>query len=253
MDLDQIQAEDDMLITVDVARAVEERELLAYYQPVVSLATRDAVAAEALVRWTMPDGTIVSAALFVPSLERTNTICGLDWFMAEEATAPLSEEYGTTLSIPISLNFSVRHADDPDFADKLASIASWRKTEPEFMRVEFSAPTLLAADDQLLALVKSTCEKGFPLVADNFAGTEKDIDSLAALGVTQLKIATTCWKSERVASIVAAAKDKGLTVSAEGVEHEDEVAALQAAGIEAAQGYLFAKPMDLKSLEAFCA
>jgi len=76
--------EDDRLITADVARAIEEGELVAYLQPMIELSTGDVAGSEALVRWTMKDGTIVPAALFVPSLERTDTITGLDWCMAEE-------------------------------------------------------------------------------------------------------------------------------------------------------------------------
>jgi sensor c-di-GMP phosphodiesterase-like protein len=60
MDAEEIRSEDDRLIVNDVARAVEERELIAYYQPLVDLESMEVVGAESLVRWTMPDGTVVT-------------------------------------------------------------------------------------------------------------------------------------------------------------------------------------------------
>ena len=87
MDQEEIQHLDDELIMNDVARAVEERELVAYYQPVYDLRGGSLVEVEALVRWTLPDGTLIPAALFVPSLDRMGVTAGLDWFMAEEGSA----------------------------------------------------------------------------------------------------------------------------------------------------------------------
>ena len=134
---EEIQFEDDKLITEDVARAVEEQELVAYYQPVIDLKTGSVASLEALVRWTMSDGTVVPAALFVPSLDRTDTIFGLDWFMAEDVCTFLDQTArGTRVFVPTSLNISSRHAVDEHFASKYASTIGWHNIGKDMLRVE---------------------------------------------------------------------------------------------------------------------
>ena len=143
MDEKQIQYEDDVLITNDVARAIEEGELVAYFHPMMDIASNSVVAAEALVRWTLADGTIVPAGLFVPSLERTHTIEGLDWVMAELVSTYLENTGGDMGCVPISLNLSDQHATDDDFAERLLSTLEWHGVDAVMVRAEVSAEKLL--------------------------------------------------------------------------------------------------------------
>lgn len=254
MDSDEILNEDDRLITVDVARAVEEQELLAYYQPVVDIASRTLAFSEALVRWTMLDGTIVPAGLFVPSLERTNTICGLDWYMVEEVAAFLEGAVDTPVAVPTALNFSTRHASDADFVKKLAAVADWRQLERRMLQVEFRQADLSAGSDDLKQLVTQLHAAGFPVIADNFAAGEQEMRVLAELGVQAFKLSSSLWREldeADLAQLVAVANEVSMGVSAEGVEEEAELAKLTAAGVTYAQGFFFAKPMDGDSLKAF--
>lgn len=254
MDRDEILAEDDKLITVDVARAVEERELLAYYQPVVDIASRKIAFSEALVRWTMPDGTIVPAALFVPSLERTNTICGLDWYMVEEVAAFLEEAADAPVAVPTALNFSTRHTADPDFVKKLVAVADWRHLERRMLQVEFRQADLMAGSAELNKLVAALHAEGFPVIADNFNAGEQEMHTLVDRGVKAFKLSSALWREldeTALSQLVSVANEISMGVSAEGVEEEAEVAKLTAAGVTFAQGYFFAKPMDGDGLKAF--
>jgi EAL domain-containing protein (putative c-di-GMP-specific phosphodiesterase class I) len=252
----EIRAEDDRLITGDVARAVEERELIAYYQPVMELQSNKVVAAEALVRWTMPDSTVVPAALFVPSLERTDTITGLDWYMAEEVCTFLEEAAGTPACVPTSLNFSVRHAQDPDFATKLIETAKWHNVEPRLVRAEYQAASLLACDPAMDALFASIVAHGFTGTVDNFNDGPDHLEALADKGVTVVKVASACWRNATDAELkdlLGVVDRRGLTISCEGVEQASEARRLRAIGFRYAQGYHFAVPQNRTSFEAFCA
>lgn len=251
----EIRWEDDQLITMDVARAIDERELIAYYQPVVNLQTTEVVAAEALVRWTMPDGTIVPAGLFVPSLEHTNTICGLDWCMAEQVCTFLKEAAGTPACVPTSLNFSVRHTQDSEFSEKLIATARWHGVDPHLVRVEYSAAALLEGNAYLDALFASTVAHGFVGTVDGFSQGVLELAALADKGVRVVKVAGACWRETSIAELkdlVREATERGMVVSAEGVEDAAELDKLHAAGFVFAQGFHFAKPMDRATFEAFC-
>lgn len=247
MDHDEIQAEDDRLITIDVARAIDEQELLAYYQPILNIEERGVDSAEALVRWTMARNRVVPAALFVPSLERTDAICGLDWFMAEQACALLESVSEPAARLPISLNFSTQHAGDADFAQKLVDTAAWHGIDPSLIRLELPAAALLAADDALRALVAGAQAAGFSVVADNFSADVASLDLIAELGVRMVKLARAYWHQVgrgTLVLLIRRAARLGLDVVVEGVESNAEARSLRAAGVTHAQGYLFAAPMD---------
>lgn len=256
MDADQIMHEDDLLIVEDAARAVEEHELVAYYQPIVNAADNRVVGAEALVRYTMSDGTVIPAGLFVPALDRTDTIFGLDWYMAEEICGYLQNTQGAAGNVPISLNFSLRHATMGDFAQTLADTLQWHDVDHAQVCVELDSAVLLEQDAAVSAMVAAAGQKGFRVVADNCAIDSNDLRTLKDLGVQGAKLAPAFWgtqSTDDLAKLVQAAEQCGIEVSAGGVENEGEKQALLAAGITHMQGYFFAKPMDGEALQAFCA
>lgn len=252
MNAAEIQHEDDLLITQDVARAVEEQELVAYYQPVVSLEDSSLASLEALVRWTMPDGTIVPAALFVPSLDRTDTIFGLDWFMAEDVCAFLQQKAkGTSAFVPTCLNISGRHASDPHFAQKLSATVGWHELSKDMLRIELSEALLTSGDSALTDLVTSLVDAGFTVTADNFASNAAGLAALDALGIKQVKVSASLWKTcdkDALAALMQEAAARGISLCAEGIENEDELEAARAAGFAYAQGYHLGAPTDGGSL-----
>lgn len=248
MDAEEIRSEDDRLIVNDVARAVEERELIAYYQPLVDLESMEVVGAESLVRWTMPDGTVVPAGLFVPSLDRTGTIFGLDWFMAEDVCAFLSSVVGTPAFVPISLNFSARHASHHDFAKSLLATIGWHEgVTPDCVRVELSEGIVLKGDPEVDALVDDVLASGVAVVADKCELGVEGLDRLARRGIGFAKISRAWWaehSDEELAQLVREAAAKGIRISAEGVELAEEAQRLKDAGFTCAQGFGLGRPED---------
>lgn len=252
MDHDEIQAEDDRLITIDVARAIDERELLAYYQPIINIETRETDSAEALVRWSMGRNKIIPAALFVPSLERTEAIRGLDWFMAEEVCTLLESMDDPAARLPISLNFSSQHATDPDFARKLVDTLAWHGIDPALIRIELNAADLLAGDNALRTLATQSIARGFSVVADRFSADYTDLRVLADLKVSMVKLARDYWHKigrGTLIVLIRSAAALGLDLAIEGVESNAEMRSLRAAGIRYAQGHLFAEPMSGEDLK----
>ncbi len=253
MDQEAIQREDDQLIINDVARAVEEREFVPYVQPLFDLKTNKVVGAEVLARWTLPeDGTVVPAAAFIPSLERTNTICGLDWYIADAVCVFLGEAQGAVAHLPVALNISSQHTADPDFAKRLASTADWHHIDHALLGVELGT-NLMEDEDVKGALAPSIMSAGFGVIADNFAAGASELRELAEGGVRAVKIAGSLWRGANAGDlqgIVAAAKKLGLVLVAENVENDEERAIVKAAGITWAQGYGLAHPMSLEEYVA---
>lgn len=254
MDEYEIQAEDDKLIIEDVARAVEENEFVPFVQPAFDLADGHVVGTETLVRWTLPeDGTVVPAAAFVPSLERTHTICGLDWCMAEA----MCDFLGTTKSgagqLPAALNISTQHAEDKDFAKRLAATADWHKVDHGQLRIELGEEFIRKDKRVTDSLIPSLVAEGFGLIADNFDADADVLRAFAGMGIKTVKVAAALWRdgdSEQLGGVVAAAEELGVKLVAETVETDAERAAVAKAGIPMAQGYGLAKPMSLEDYVA---
>ena len=246
MDQEEIQHLDDELIMNDVARAVEERELVAYYQPVYDLRGGSLVEVEALVRWTLPDGTLIPAALFVPSLDRMGVTAGLDWFMAEEGSAMQPK-----VGVPVALNFAALHADDPAFIQTLNDTASWHESQGAQLHIELQERFLTDESLGMGDFVASLREAGICVTADNVTSGVEGLPVLADLGVHQVKLARSAWEdmdAEQLAAYVACADELGLLLGATGVESAEDTEFLSAAGCARAQGFYLGEPMAADAL-----
>lgn len=252
---EEIRAEDDLLITNDVARAVEENEFVPYVQPLYNMAHNKVVGAEALVRWTLSDdGTVIPAALFVPSLEHTHTICGLDWFMIDEITKFLGDSADTPACVPIALNISRQHSEDPDFAKRLAATADWHKVPHGFVCVELSEATLLDGDEDVRRLATTSLAEGFVVSVDNLEKGVSGLRTLAKWGIRNAKVSAMLWRQrpKELPAVVSAARELGIELCAERVERPEEVQMLIEAGVPAGMGYRFAQPMGLGAFAKLC-
>ena len=254
MDAMEIQHEDDLLIIEDVARAVEENEFIPYVQPAFDLATDRVIAGETLVRWVYPEGNvIIPAGDFVPSLERTHTICGLDWCMIDAMSVFLGEVKQAVM--PVSLNISSQNAEDKDFAKRLAATADWHKVPHGLLWVELSSQIIAADDHETDGLVSSVKEAGFSVVADKFDGDANMMRRLVQKGVGVVKVSPTLWRdgnATELNELVRVADELGIDLNVEGVENDEERQAITSLGFRYAQGFGLAHPMDIKDYLAIC-
>ena len=254
VDAMEIQHEDDLLIIEDVARAVEENEFVPYVQPAFELSTGRVVAGETLVRWVLPeDNTLVPAGAFVPSLERTNTICGLDWCMIDAVCTFMGQ--ADVAGVSISLNLSHQHAQDKDFAKRLAATADWHKVDHKLLWAEMSAQTIMGDTHVIDELVPAVKEAGFRIVADKFTGDANDLRELHAKGVNLVKVSAAVWRdgdAATIAELVRVAEEVGVSLNAEGVEDGAERQKVTKDGFRYAQGFGFAHPMPLEDFAVLC-
>ncbi|MDO4537443.1 MAG: EAL domain-containing protein [Coriobacteriales bacterium] len=247
---EEILAEDDRLITEDVARAIEERELVAYLQPQFDVNDERMAAIEALVRWTQPDGNVVTPPLFIPSLERTNTILGLDWYMVEEAAGFAERHRGTALDLPVSVNLSHWHFTEDNFINILTSTVDWHNVDRARFGIEVSERAL-ANFEGGAAWVKQVRDAGFLVALDDFGSTNGSLEVLRDIEADVLKTGRGFIErnaqSERGRKIIAAsvqlARDLGMRVIAQGVETADELEFMRSLGCDAIQGFYYAQPM----------
>ena len=105
----------------EIRTALQKHELVVYYQPQYDSINGQMKSAEALVRWKKPDGTIISPFFFIPIAEESDLIMDIDWYVAELSCRTLVKQ-NLMPQFPISVNFSRRHIQEENFAEKLSNL-----------------------------------------------------------------------------------------------------------------------------------
>ena len=256
------RAESRMSTEAMLRRALDERRLIAHFQPVISLEDGSIWGAEALARIPRDDGTLVMPGAFVDVAEETGLVVDLDGRMFELAIA----EFARTRALGhplrrIGSNVSARSLEDPTFVERLRQALVWHGVSGEDVRVELTETSLLNPSPTVAQSLSRMLELGMQIGLDDF-GT--GYSALAYLGQVTLqflkidrsfvgRLGRSAEDDAVVAAVIALAKAYRLAVVGEGVETPEQLAALRTMGCDWAQGYLIARPMSGPDLEQLLA
>jgi diguanylate cyclase (GGDEF)-like protein/PAS domain S-box-containing protein len=247
----------------DLRRSVERGELLLHYQPILSLETRDLAGFEALVRWRR-DGTLVSPAEFIPVAEDTGLIVPIGAWVLREAVGQLAgwraQFPGAAGGLSVSVNVSRRQLSDPDLVAEVRRALATGRVEPGAVKLEITESAIVQDEDAARRTLAELRAAGVRIAMDDFGTGYSSLGCLHRFPIDVLKVDRSFVRnvSDRrdaaaVHAIVGLAHNLGMTVVAEGVEHQEQVAFLQGLGCDYGQGYLFAKPLPAADAAAFIA
>jgi diguanylate cyclase (GGDEF)-like protein len=237
--------------------AFESGELFVVYQPEVHLTTRRTVGAEALLRWKTADGSFVPPDRFIPIAEYSGLIVELGEWVMQVACRELVRIHamGHT-DFMMSINVSQVQFRHPHFLDTLTRALHETGAPPAFVELEITESMAMEEPDLLIKLLACIKETGVSIAIDDFGTGFSSLSYLQRLNVDKLKIdrafVTEITSSSRGSSIaemvIQLGRNLGLRVIAEGVEDERQAQILTELGCELAQGYLFARPMNVDQL-----
>lgn len=248
------------LIKKDLPRALEEKELLVYYQPKYDPSNNSVVGAEALIRWNLHHEKLISPGLFVPYLEKEGAIDIVDRFVLEQVCIKLEEwkKKGMKL-VPISVNMSKAQLYSPVMLQNIMAIVD--KYDVERKYIEFELTESLTYDDEfyMLHVMEELRRLGFMLSIDDFGTGYSSLRLLSSLPLTTLKIDKSFIDeieneaSSRVRSIVQdilnMTQHLKITSVAEGVETEGQKDLVEVWGCDYIQGYYYSKPLPVEEFE----
>lgn len=243
----------------DVRKALENKELCVYYQPLYVTVTSQLKSAEALVRWIKKDGSIVSPASFIPVAEESDLIMDIDWYVTELVCQTL-EKQNYMPQFPISVNFSRKHIGEKDFAKKLSDLVDKYELPHPLIEVEITESAIVSEENRLFEWITSIREAGFTVAIDDFGSGLSSLNFVKDVPADVLKIdksliSHNCEdEKERIVleSIFTFAHRLHLKTVAEGVETKEQLAFLRSCDCNKIQGYIFARPMPEEDYLSLC-
>jgi EAL domain-containing protein (putative c-di-GMP-specific phosphodiesterase class I) len=234
--------------------ALDRNEFVMYFQPHISLSNGKIDGAEALIRWQHPEKGLLAPGAFLPFAEENGLVSAIGaWVMAE--TIRLSRPWRTAdLDFHIWFNLSGTELRDPTLVSRLQGLGDdlWG------VGLEISETVAMHDVEATLTLMNALHKAGLFIALDDFGTAYTSLQHLKKLPIDVLKIdrafvaglPQSKQDSAIVEAVLSIARAFGFTTLAEGVETEEQGAALHKAGCALAQGYFYARPMPAEDFAA---
>lgn len=245
-----------------IGTALEEKQLVLYYQPQFNHATGMVVGAEALVRWIHPERGMISPGVFIPICEKNGFITEIDLYVFERVCEFVRKCMKKRMPIvPISSNFSQHDIFQPNFVEKLEEIRKKYDVPTEYLRVEITESVVAGGSQRANEIVKKLQECGYVVEMDDFGSGYSSLNVLKDIEMDIIKLDMMFLSGESdgrrggtiLSSMVRMAKWLGMPVIAEGVETAEQADFLQSIGCDYIQGYLYSRPLPEKEyVELLC-
>lgn len=239
--------------------ALNNHEFFIQLQPKCDITTGEVVGAESLVRWKVAStGVVLPPSKFVHIFEKNGFILALDRYVWEETCKVIRSWHDRGFrDIPVSVNVSRMHINNPGFVDHLYSLVRKYNIRPDLLEIEITESALLNNGEAELAVVMNELKaRGFRLLMDDFAQGYSSLLSLQNLPFDVIKIDKALIdhieKPENarfVSGAVGFLYDLGKEIVVEGVETYQQKVILRDAGCRVIQGFLFSKPLDVNKFE----
>ena len=238
--------------------ALEREELALVYQPIVDLSREETVAVEALLRWRHRERGLLGPAEFIPLAEETGLIVPIGRWVLREACRQAqrwARRRAGRVPLGVAVNISPRQLEDPALVDHVTEALADSGLIPSALTLEITEGVFVGQGDILLERLHALKRLGVSLALDDFGAGFSSLGYLARMPLDVLKLdrafTARLGGEERdglMAGIVEIARSLRMDTVAEGVERADQVPDLKAMGCAYAQGYLFARPLDVDAV-----
>jgi diguanylate cyclase (GGDEF)-like protein len=234
-------------LEIDLRNGLARGEFELHYQTVMSAVTREPCGAEALVRWRHPRRGLIGPDQFIPLAEEIGLIDALgEWILG----AACVEAAAWPTNVRIAVNLSPAQFRRGDLVDVITGALARSGLAADRLELEITESVLLQKSEGNLATLHAIKSLGVSIVLDDFGTGYSSLGYLRMFPFDKIKIdrvfvrelASRSDCAAIVCAITGLARSLNIVTTAEGVETEEQLALVRAAGCNQVQGYLFGRP-----------
>jgi diguanylate cyclase (GGDEF)-like protein len=251
-----------LVLETDLRAALDRGELELHYQPVVDLASRTIVGAEALIRWRHPERGLVSPVDFIPLAESTGLIIPIGRWVLSEACRQAAawqrvasngrrDGKAPAEAFTIGVNISAWQVQHPTMVESVREALRESGLHPSMLMLEITESVMLRDTNATLSRLRELKALGLSLAVDDFGTGYSSLSYLQRFPIDVLKIdkafvdplGASGERASLTRAIVALGDALGLQMVAEGIERSEQVEGLRFLGCPIGQGFLFSEPL----------
>ena len=234
----------------ELREAIAQGQFELHYQPVVDIKTRELVGVESLVRWRHPTKGMIPPDNFIPLAESTGLIVPLGEWILQQACADAAN---WPAHVKVAVNISAIQFKKGNLFEIILATLVKTGLQPERLELEITETSLLENQEAHLTTIRQLKNLGLSIALDDFGTGFSSINYLTIFPFDKIKIDRSFTRGilsradckAVVASSLALAKGLGIITTVEGIETEEQLDYMRAAGVDLAQGYLFGKPVSV--------
>ena len=255
---------DHMELEHDIRSALLEKQFFLEFEPVIMLESGAIHSLEALVRWNHPRRGLLHPADFIAVAEQSGLIVELGCWVLQQAARDgrrWQVRYPSVPPMQVSVNLSGRQLEHPDLVKDVVDAVETAGLDPQSLILELTESVLLADTVPVARTLQELRSRGFRLALDDFGTGYSSLGHLRDFPVDILKMDATfvagigngLADGAILRAIIGLANTLGLMTIAEGIERQEQLAALNAMGCSAGQGFYLSKPLEYEAMDALLA
>jgi diguanylate cyclase (GGDEF)-like protein/PAS domain S-box-containing protein len=241
-------------LETDLRHAINNRNLMLHYQPIIYLETDRIFGFEALLRWNHEKHGFIPSSDFIPMAEETGLIIPIGNWVLQEACQQMSlwqKQFPLNPPLTISVNVSNKQLTHPDFIQQIKDVLERTRLTPQSLKLEITE-SFLVEDTKITKVLSELKEMDVQIHIDDFGTGYSSLSYIQQFPVSALKIDRSFINkmglagedSEIVKAIVTLAHNLKMDVIAEGVEKGEHLPILKALKCKYVQGYFFSQPVN---------
>lgn len=243
---------DKLQIESDLRRALDRNEIAMVYQPIVDIETAEIAGFEALMRWEHPRKGNIPPSEFIPIAETSDLINQLGMHALEQSCEDIASWYRTLGQIPIfmSVNLSSAQLLRNDLYNDIRGVLTKTGFKEQNLKLELTESVVMHNPEQAARVLARLKDLGIQLALDDFGTGHSSLSYLTRFPFDTIKIDQSLVRDTGekqlvlLRSIIAMARDLGMTIVAEGIETEEDAEELADLGCDYAQSFLFGPPIS---------
>lgn len=250
------QSGGDVEYHYDIKKAMENKEFVLYYQPIINIASDAFYGAEALVRWHHPKHGVLTPAQFINTMEQTGDIVWIGTWGIETLTKEyleLKKQFPDNEFL-FNLNLSPKQLMEETLVKEFIKIIRKYSLSPDFICLEISDFSLLEKNQIIKRNVQNLKRAGFKIAINGYGLDSGHLSSFDKIPADMIKLDRNFFNSDttinrRIADlIIEFSRKQGMKVVAEEIENEEMFKTAEEMGIAYIQGFYFSRPILTENL-----